>query len=249
MCRYYRIIVVLTISAFFSISEAHATKKVYSPIVEEGEVEIEARGSYDTDKRAGKDNIQKQKYALGYGATSRWFTELYGEVERTKNDIDEDLNFKFTSLSWENRFQLTEQGQYWVDLGAYVEYEASFENKHPDNLEAKLLIEKSFQKWTHTANLTLEQNVGRHPNQDLVGGLAWSSKYFISKHFQPGFEWHSDFGELGQTNHWRDQSHQLGPVFYGKVGPIKYDVGYLFGASHAAPARELKWIMEYEFRF
>ncbi len=237
-------------SFFLALPQAaHATKKVYSPIVQKGEVEIEARGQYDVDERASKDDVQKHKYALGYGVTDRWFTEVYGEVERTKNEDDEDLNFKFTALSWENRLQLTEQGQYWVDVGLYLEYEASFENKHPDNLETKLLLEKSFDKFTHTANIILEQNVGRHPSEDLVGGFAWSSRYRLSKVFQPGFEWHSNFGELGQVVSYQDQQHQLGPVFYGKVGPVKYDVGYLFGMSDAAPKGELKWILEYELRF
>ena len=229
--------------------EAYATKKVYSPIVEAGELEIEFRGQYDVDERSGKDNGQKYKYALGYGVNKYWFTEIYGESERMKNDNDEDLNFKFTAISWENRFQLTEQGQFPVDVGAYFEYEASFENKHPDNIEAKLLLEKSLTKFTHTLNLTLEQQVGRHPGEDLAGGLAWSSKYRLKQWFQPGFEWHSKFGEIGQTVSFQDQQHQLGPVFYGKIGHVKYDIGYLFGMSDAAPKGEIKWIVEYEFKF
>ena len=181
--------------------------------------------------------------------TDRWFTEIYGEIERAKNDDDEDLDFSFTALSWENRLQLTEQGQYWVDVGLYLEYEASFEDKHPDNIETKLLLEKSFEKFTHTANIILEQNIDRHPAEDLVGGFAWSSKYRLSEVCQPGFEWHSDFGEIGQTVSYQDQEHQLGPVFYGKIGNVKYDVGYLFGVSDAAPKGEIKWIVEYEWRF
>lgn len=230
-------------------NQAHATKKVYSPIVEKGEIEFEARGQYDVDERRDKDDVQKHKYAVGYGVTDRWFTEIYGELERTKNEDEEDLDFSFTALSWENRFQLTEQGQFPVDVGVYLEYEASFENKHPDNIETKLLLEKSMDQFTHTLNITLEQNVGRHPTEDLVGGFAWSSKYRLKEFFQPGFEWHSDLGELGQIVSFQDQKHQLGPVFYGKVGSIKYDIGYLFGMSDAAVKGELKWIMEYELRF
>ncbi len=229
--------------------EAYATKKVYSPIVEQGELEIEFRGQYDMDERSSKDNAQKYKYALGYGVTNHWFTEIYGESERAKNEDSKDLNFKFTAVSWENRFQLTEQGQFPVDVGAYLEYEASFENKHPDKLEAKLLLERSLTKFTHTLNLSLEQQVGRHPSEDLSSGLAWSSKYRLKQWFQPGFEWYSNFGEIGQTVSYQDQSHQLGPVLYGKIGHVKYDVGYLFGMSDAAPRAELKWIAEYEFKF
>jgi hypothetical protein len=247
-----RIIIAAVISVVCLIvlpQEAQATKKVYSPYVEKGELEFEFRGQYDIDERASKDNLQKYLYAVGYGVTDHWFTEFYGESERTKNSADEDLNFKFTALKWENRFQLTERGKYFVDVGAYLEYEASFENKHPDNIEAKLLLAKSLGKTQHRLNLTLEQNIGRHPGEDLVGGLAWSSRYELKEWFQPGFEWHSDFGEIGQTVAFRDQRHQFGPVFYGEIGHFEYDVGYLFGMSDAAPKGEIKWILEYMFKF
>jgi len=40
----------------------------------------------------------------------------------------------------------------------------------------------------------------------------------------------------------------VGPVFYGKIGQFKYDVGYLFGISDDAVDGELKWIIEYEIK-
>ena len=115
----YVVICVMGLVGFglFFPTQAYATKKVYSPIVEKGEIEVEARGEYDADERPSKDDVQKHKYALGYGVTDRWFTEIYGELERTKNDDDEDLDFQFTALAWEHRFQLTEQGQFPVDVG------------------------------------------------------------------------------------------------------------------------------------
>jgi len=80
---------VLAVFLFFCLlgitQDAHATKKVYSPIVEGGELEFEVRGSYDFDDRASKDGKQKYKYAVGYGVTDRWFTELYGEIEKRGN--------------------------------------------------------------------------------------------------------------------------------------------------------------------
>jgi hypothetical protein len=235
--------------SFLGTQEAYATKKVYSPLVEKGELEFEMRGSYDIDERASKDNIQKQKYAIGYGLTERWFTEVYGELARTKNDDAEDNDWDMTAVSWENRFQLTEQGQYWADLGFYAEYEASLEDKHADKIETKLLLEKSLPNFTHTLNVNFEQAIGRHTTEDLEGGLAWSSRYRLSKTFQPGFEYHADFGELSQPISFQEQKHQAGPVIYGKIKNIKYDVGYLIGLSDAAPKGEIKWIFEYEIMF
>ncbi len=229
---------------------SHATKKVYSPIVEKGEVEIEARGSYDFDDEASKDGLQKQKYALGYGVTDRWFTELYGEIEKARNDNGEDLNFKFTTMEWENRYQLTEQGRYWLDAGLYLAYEIPFENKHPGELEAKILLEKSLLHFTHTANIIFKKEVGGGATNETEGGFAWSSKYRLSPYFEPGFEYHADFGVINEHRPYDQQQHQFGPAFYGRLlKHVRYDIGYLFGTSKASPDGELKWILEFEQHF
>jgi len=152
---------ILAIILFFCLlgitQNAHATKKVYSPIVEGGELEIEMRGSYDFDHRSSKDGKQKQKYAVGYGLTDRWHTELYGEIEKGATAS----KFEFTALEWENRYQLTEQGQYWVDVGLYFEYEVSFEDDHADKIEGKLLLEKEMGSFIHTANIIFEKTSWR----------------------------------------------------------------------------------------
>jgi len=225
--------------------QAFATKKVYSPIVEGGELEFEWRGSYDFDDRDSKDGEQKQKYAIGYGVTDRWFTELYGEIER---EAEQD-EYDFTAIEWENRFQLTDQGQYWLDVGLYFAYETTVKEKTADKIEGKILLEKSFSDFTHTANITFEKQVGGGVEEETEAELAWSSRYRWKKYFEPGFELHSNFGELNEHKPYDEQKHQIGPVFYGKVGPVKYDIGYLFGITDPAPEGELKWIMEYEMHF
>jgi high-affinity iron transporter len=230
-------------------SPAEATNKVYSPIVEQGELEIEARGGYDFDHEDSKDGAQKQKYAAGYGVTDRWFTELYGEIEKGAEDVA-DREFEFTEIEWENRVQLFDQGQYWIDAGLYFAHAWSFEESHADNIEGKLLLEKQLGDFVHTANLILEKQVGGGPKAQLEGGLAWSSRYRWKPFLEPGVEYHADFGEFQADNSFDQQKHQLGPVFTGRIGDhVKYDVGYLFGLSDAAPDGRLKWIIEFEWRF
>ena len=246
------IIVVGTICMCALPQAARADKKVYSPIVEPGELELETKGQYDFDhKRPEKNDLQQQKYALGLGVNDWWFTEFYGEIEKGRNSDGEDLNFKFTALEFENRFQFTPQGKYWLDVGGYVAYEGSFEDKHPDQVEWKLLLEKSLPYFTHTANIIFSRQVGAgNAREEVKGGFAWSSKYRLCERFQPGLEYHAGFGTLRSHNTYDQQSHQIGPVFYGRLARhIKYDVGYLFGISNPAPLGELKWNIEYEWRF
>ncbi len=240
---------IIVFTFFLSVPEAWATKKVYSPYVEKDEVELEARGSINFDDRQDEDGIQKQKYALGYGVTDRWFTEVYGEVKKEYNDDSEDLDFSFTEVEWENKFQLTDKGQYPADLGFLLEYAISAEDKHADKLEWSVLLSKELGKTEHYANFKFEHEVGGGHADKTEGGFAWSSRYRLSKHFEPGFEYHADFGGLNDGRNFQEQNHQAGPVFYGALGDFHYDLGYLLGVSKTAFDGALKWILEYEHSF
>ena len=100
-----------------SASKAHATHKVYSPHVEEGEAEIELRSHVDFDGNSSKNKKNKHKPDLGYGFTDFWWQEVVFEYEQVQG---ESLNFE--AVEFESVFQLTPQGAYYADLGLYVEY-------------------------------------------------------------------------------------------------------------------------------
>ena len=247
------LIVLLIIIIVFSLSHpAYAEKHVYTPIIVKGEWELETTGVYDIDHSKSKNAVQEYKNSIGYGLTDRWATELYGEFERQPQQDDNGNAFissvKFTHLEWENRYQLTEQGQYWLDAGLYFAYEIPMRQKDPGRIEGKILLEKSPGQFTHTANIIFNKEVGGGTTQETTAGLAWSSRYRLSEHFQPGIEYWIDFGEIHKALHYDQQSHQVGPAIYGRLTRhIKYDLGFLFGISAAAPRGELKWILEYEF--
>ncbi len=237
----------------FSADRAMSFPKVYSPIVEKGEIEIEHEGLYTFDKRKEKNRAQTEKLAVGYGVTNRWATEVYGEVE---NNREEEKGMDFQNVEWENRFQFFEQGQYWLDAGFYVAYEFAAKDRAPDKLETKLLLEKQLGDFVHTANLILEREIGGKPAEDeekekhdWEGGVAWSTRYRWKQYLEPGVEIHYDAKELNKRHKFDEQELQIGPALYGKIGPVKYNVGYLFGITDAAPAGALKWVVEYELRF
>lgn len=218
---------------------AFATKKVYGPMVEHRELEFEARGNYDFDDDA--DGLRSQKYAVGYGLFEKLFVEVYGEIEKEGED-----EYEFESVELAARYQLFEQGERWVDAGLYGAYEIGLEG-HVDKVEAKLLLQKQFAQVVNSANIIFERTVGDGSTNDLATGLAWSSRYRLSRNFEPGVEYHGGFGPVQDFAAFDEQSHLVGPVFYGKVGSFKYDVGYLVGISDGAPDGMLKWIIEYEF--
>ena len=227
---------------------AHAFPKVYSPFIEKGELEIEAEGSVTFDDRDDVNDKQTQRYAVGYGVTDWWATEVYGIFEKP---VQEDYTFE--SIEWENRFMPFQPGQNWVDIGFYFAYEFNVEDKPAtDEIEAKLLLEKQFGDFVHDVNLILKKEVNADSGVEedgLEGGIAYSARYRFKKEFEPGLELHHDFGVMDEGLAFDEQKMQLGPVVYGKIGSVKYDVGYLFGVSEAAPKGELKWVVEYEWRF
>jgi high-affinity iron transporter len=226
---------------------AFAEKQVFEPYAEQGELEVETTGIYDLDHSKSKNAVQEYKNAVGYGVNSFWHTELEVETEAVPTD-DAISPVKATHMEWENIFQLAEKGQYWLDPGVYLAYEAPLINKEVGQFEVKILLEKDFQKISNVLNISFNKEVGGGADPHTDGGMSWSTRYRLSQYFEPGFEYYNDFSAITHQLDYDQQSHQVGPCFYGHIfNHIKYDIGYLFGLSDAAPKGELKWVIEYEF--
>lgn len=225
-----------------SISDAEASRMVYSPRVEEGMIEMEYRGQYDIDERASEDAFQKHKFAIGYGFTNWWAAELYAVVEREATG-----NWIYDETEWENRFQFTEQGEYFVDVGALVEYVHKTENR-ADKIEAFLLLEKQIARTVHTANLGFEQEVDSNATGGPEPVAALRSMYLLNPHYNPGIEYYGEFNKIGNHGTLSEQHHRAGPALYGDIAPgWSYEIGWLFGLTQATEDHSLKFILEYEF--
>jgi hypothetical protein len=226
---------------------AFAEKQLFQPYAEQGELEFETTGVYDFDPHKNKNAVQEYKNAIGYGVNSFWHTELELEMERLSGD-EGVTRLKFTHMEWENVFQLAPKGELWLDPGIYLAYEAPLINKQVGRFEGKLLLEKSAGKITNILNISFNQEISQGANPKTDAGMSWSTRYRLFRYFEPGFEYWNDFSAIDHHLDYDQQSHQVGPCFYGRLSRhIKYDVGYLFGISAAAPRGELKWVIEYEF--
>jgi len=219
-------------------------KKVYSPTVEEGELEFEYYLDYTFDRDPAKDGAAKHQFELEYGVTDRWQTAIYGVFKEKPGK-----NFAYEGLKLENIYQLFEQGERWLDAGLYFEYfipESSL-NKS-DVFEFKLLLEKESGKVINTANLVLKKELGANATKNTSAGYAWRSKWRWMKQFEPAIEAYGSLGEVGGFGPLAKQSHQAGPVFLGKLGGgFDYEFGYLFGLTSGSDDGLLKLIIGYEF--
>ncbi len=235
---------------FFAATMASdaAPSKVYSPHVEQGELEIEQRGIVNDDGDAAKDGGLKLKTGVGYGITDWWFAEAYVKHEREPGG-----SLKFTAVELESIFQLTQPGAYFVDLGFIVEYATSVRGGR-DEVEFGPLIEKQIGPVVNTANLIISKETG-HDAASYKFEYALASRWRLKPYFLPGIEAFGEAGEIRDFGAQRDEEHKIGPAVTGAIplhmgpGKLRYEAAYLFGVTQATPDRAVRWLLEYEMRF
>ena len=229
--------------------DAHAGFKVYLPYVETNELEIEYRPSVTSDGDDAKDNAQKHLLGFGYGINDWWFTEIYGAWER---DAGTGEKTSFAGFEWENKFQLTNPGEYWADLGLLVEYARADPGSTPDELAVSLLLAKQFGKLQAAYNLEFNRRLGSGAADDVNLEHRFQLKYRLDPHFEPAIEVFGAFGALGKMPGFDRQEHYVGPVIEGAFAlgdsglKLKYNASYLFGVSDEAADGVVKAIVELE---
>lgn len=222
---------------------AHADDyKVYSPVIESGERAVEANVNYDFDHRDGQNKYFSQVYAAEYGINDHWKTEVGVEVEHNAGE-----EMKATNLKWENIINPFTTGENWMDAALYLEGEKSLEGGAPNNLEAKLLLEKTVGKFVNTANLKVERSIGPNSDKGVGTGFALKTRYRLDKAFEPGLEYYADTGVWSNMPSFNEQDHKFGPAIDGKIGSLRYNTAALFGTSKAAADTTVKLNLEYEF--
>lgn len=229
----------------FSATQALALDTVYSPHVVKGEMEMEYYGSRTIDGDASKNNAQSHEIEIEYGLTDHFKAKLAGEYER-----EAEGRKRFTKVEVGGQYQFGEQGEYWLDSGLLLAYGMSTENRSPNTLEAKLLLEKQFGKFLNRANIGLEQEVGHYASGGPERSILWSTRYRYSNYIEPGFEIQSNFGKGSDTERFNDQEHYVGPAVYGQLMPgLKYEAAYYKGISDATANSAVRVFLEYEIYF
>ena len=218
---------------------------VYTPSVTQGEKEID----FKMGSASKKDEPQESAASIGfgYGATQYWFTEVYLKYKRELN-----TDTKFDAVEWENKFQLTEPGQYPVDVGFLVEIERPME--HDEGWEVKWgpLFQTEFGKVQLNANFLFQRSYHAAEPSNMQFMYQWQAKYRWKPAFEFGLQ---GFGETGTYDNWSpadEQNHRMGPAVFGKLPmggghAIKYNAAWLLGASKAAPDNTVRLQVEYEF--
>ncbi|BBN60090.1 DUF3187 family protein [Hydrogenovibrio marinus] len=227
-----------------SLAHAGAADYIYTPTVENGEFEIDFKYGFSGKSKAVQDYSQNvTSLGFGYGASERWFTELYLKSE--KENGKPGLNI----LEFENKFQLTETGRYPVDVGLITELELPSNGKEPSEFKVGPLFQTNSGKMQYNFNVLFEAKIGGStPSSNIVAGqYQLQAKYRLQKSFEFGVQ---SFGEVGAWDNWSpasEQEHKIGPAIFGKIGHLKYNAAYLFGLTRSTSNGTARLQVEYEF--
>jgi hypothetical protein len=222
------------------------------PAVEYGEREIDFKAG--TWQLRGDEPARQSRASLGFGwgGTPWWFTEAYVKYDKTSPD-----HVKYDAFEWENKFQLTEPNQYFVDVGLLTEIEIPRARK-VEGYEFKIgpLFQWDTGAVRWNANLFLERvfRGESDPDEPRHTELSYQlqAKYSIRRELEAGVQ---VFGEMGPWNHWEphnEQQHRIGPALFGKVKlegrqAIRWNAAYLFPATSGTPKNSFRLQAEYEF--
>ena len=236
----------LTIQTLPTAASAGPADYVSSPIVEEGEREIDLKlGS--AKFRDGTRETQ-QSIGLGLGVNSWWFTELYALWHKVPGE-----RHGFDAWEWENKFQLTETGKYPVDVGLLLEIERPKDRSEGYEVRWGPLLQSDLSSHVQAnLNLLFEKHVRASAAGPAELGYQWQLKYRWRPEFEFGLQ---GFGDVGPWNDWEphaDQPHSAGPAVFGriKVGDrqtIRYNAAWLLGMTDGAPRNTVRFQAEYEF--
>jgi hypothetical protein len=248
-------------AALFLPLRARADFHIFSPYeIDLGELEVEHNGDAAFDRRPDNSGATSYTIEFGTGLTNWWHSEIEFGFDRDPGFSQPTL---LTQLVTENTFQLTEPGEAFADFGFYVEYGQTLSTgKHagPNELTFGPLIAKDIGRTTHTINLFLTRELG--PNQDTSGldfSYAWQSRWNLWAPLSPAVEIYGDAGVIGRSPRLNQQQLLVGPVGVGslsfnelglgRAGKVKYEIGWLFGATEASPNGTLRWRLEAEIPF
>ena len=220
--------------------------KVYSPIVEKGDLQFEIIGNVVIDDDDEYHGFKHQEFELEYGVKDFWATSITASfIEPAGKGLKYDI------LGWENTFQLTGEGRYWLDFGFHTEIEVNDEGDEPHNLEGRFLFRRVSGAFEHILNVNFEQQFGGAAHESAELEYIWRTKFILDHDTAIGFEAFGAPGEIKYLPALSEQDHRLGPAFYRdlKIGGVTVEMNliWLIGLTQGSAAHTPHWQIEMEF--
>ena len=230
---------------------AAADFKVRMPDANPGEIAIEPLGDYGHDPHPSHSGELSSVQEFEYGVNRFWRTVL--ELEQNR-DAGPGQSLKFSQVTSENFFQLTERGEYWLDAGLFAELGKSTLRGNPNEFTLGPMLRKEIFGTINTVNLFLQKEFGPSSSAQPFFIYAWETRLALGTPVEPGFQAYGRPSAFeGFNSHW-PQDNRIGPQLFGFVsnlgpGSLRWNAGILFGVGSAAPRETIRWQLEYEIHF
>jgi hypothetical protein len=224
---------------------AEPSDYVFQPRVVEGERAIELKmGTADgPDQRESAGSI-----SFEYAPTAFWVTEIYAAFARAGAEPAH-----YDAVEWENRFQLTEPGQYGVDWGLAAEIEKPQDAREGWHTTIGPLLQGML---TDRLQWNFNPLLSRYWRGETPGKTELKYQVQLKYRYRQSFEYGlQGFGNAGPWYHWSgidSQFHNLGPAVFGSwpLGgrqKIYVNAAWLFGLTSATASNTVRAQLEFEF--
>jgi hypothetical protein len=241
-CKVATIIAALTASAGAS---AEPSDYVLLPSLVQGEraLELKLGSASGPGPRESVGSV-----SFEYAPTAFWVTEVYAQFARLNSQ-----SVHFDAFEWENRFQLTEPGQYAVDWGLAAELEKPRDPAEGWHLRVGPLLQGSIDnrlQWNFNALIATHWSGDEASTTHL--NHQWQLKYRMHPQFEFGVQGFGDFGPWYHPSALAEQFQNAGPAVFGRFRlggrrVLYYNTAWLFGMTAATPSDTLRAQIELEF--
>jgi hypothetical protein len=210
--------------------------KVYHPYVDPLAWELEWRAIHsDFNPATGVDRGELHRLGLSRAVAPRLAVEGY-LIGWQSADEDFDLSGYEIEALW----QLTEQGERWLDYGLLFELERSRDQSSWEGA-TRLLLEKEVGRFSAATNLEVAYEWGGDTRDEWETSLAAQLRYRQRATFEPGLELYL-----------AEDTEGLGPVIQGmfRLGlrrNLRYESAVVLGVDRRTPDVTLRLLLEYEF--
>jgi hypothetical protein len=214
-----------------------------------GEVELENKFGAASANRLTTPSAAASAFALGYGVTDDWFTEMYAQL---------DHNVLGTSglagYSWENRFRLTESGRFPIDLGWLLEVENSRATPGIWQINTGPMIQAQVESWQLNVDVSWERGYGGSGAIRSLVATQWQVKHFGPGGYAYGVQAFANSGRAGTlpNDTGTPATAWLGPAWFinhrlNNRHRLGGNLAVLGGLNDQSPRITVRGQIEFEF--
>ena len=222
--------------------------KISSPEVTKDRYDIEYIGIREGDSNPARTNNQRHRLETNYGITDDF---LFGvEVNGRRNASH---SFEGSSVAARVRYQLTQQGEWWLSSAVDLKYTAATHGSDADRLSSQLLLLRRLGPLRVIFNGELVKEIGENRDSGVSFDYQFQGLYSLGPKLAIGAEWQVDYG-TDSLSDFADVEHYIGPVATATVfeeGGVRinslasYNIGLTKAATDDAARIQLVFIRQF----